>query len=1253
MNGVRETMLRSGAGTLLLTVILALAACGDRPRDPGPLPAWHEADGHRWRELREPRGDGPGFEAMPAGAAGVDFTNSLPDSAAYRNRILAQGSGVAMADVNGDSRPDLYLASVHGRNALYLNRGGWRFREITDSAGVALPEHASTGVAFADVNGDRDPDLLVGGLGDRTRLLINDGDGHFTDATDGSGLEGERGTSTLTLADVDGDGDLDLYVTNYRRRMVWDVYPERSLAIDSITRRTAGGLEVIPELRDFCRLDTTAAGPACDWIGQRDELYLNDGSGHFRRVDWTSGRFRTASGEPLEEAPRDWGLTARFHDLDDDGDQDLYVCNDFRTPDRIWLNHGNGTFRAAPFRTVRSTSMSCMAVAFSDVDRDGDTDFYSSDMLAPEGPRRKTQQHTYDPEPVPPGSLRMRVQKNYNTLQLNRGDGTFAEVARARGAAASGWTWGTMFLDVDLDGYEDLLLANGHRWDQLDADTYASPEYARASWQTRLRAFPRLDLSNVALRNRGGREFRSAGEAWGFAVEPDVSHGIARADLDADGDQDVVVSRLNRPPLLYVNRTPARRLAVRPVSRPPATPKVGATVEVRGGPGGVQTDRIGAGGMYLSGSAPGLTFAAGDADSLTISVRWPDGRRRVIDGARPGRLYEVAPPSRTDSGAATAGGVEGETDAPLFSDATEQLGGHVHSEPPFDDFRRQPHLPLQLSRLGPGVTWADLGGDGDPDLVIGTGRGGRPTIFRNDGGRLNRVSLGMATVDYDLTALLPLPDGDGGTTLLAGQSNYEAEGPEEGSSVPSALRIDPAGLAERDTVAAEVSGAVAGAMSSAGPLAAADYDGDGDLDLFVGGRVRPTGYPVAASSRLFRSEPGGLVRDRRNAAVLEDVGLVSGAVFSDQDGDGDPDLLLATEWGPVRYLRNDGGQFTDVTAEMGLDTLTGRWNGVAAGDFDEDGRLDLVLTGWGTNTRYGPSDEPLHVYYGFFGGTSDRTLDVVEARRQEWTGGVAPLLGLAELRQGMERIDGRVESFHQYARSTVEEVVGSETLAGGRHRTARQLRHLLLLNRGDGYEVRPLPPEAQRAPSFHVAVADADGDGHEDLFLTQNFFGTRPGVGWYAAGRSLWLMGDGTGHFRSVGADATGVAVYGDPRGAAVADYDGDARVDLAVSQNGARTRLFHNEGARRGLRVRLIGPRGNPRAAGAAVRVMYRSGDPGPVREVHLGSGYWSVAGPVPVLGLEPDRTVRGIRIRWPDGDTAEVPVEPGQHEVTARAGG
>ncbi|MFB6240522.1 MAG: FG-GAP repeat domain-containing protein, partial [Gemmatimonadota bacterium] len=249
--------------------------------------------------------------------------------------------------------------------------------------------------------------------------------------------------------------------------MVWDAYPERALAMDSVTREVDGELRVRPEFREYCRLDTTEAGPACEWIGEEDRLYLNDGSGRFRAADWTGGRFRTAGGEPLERAPRDWGLTARFHDLNGDGRPDLWVCNDFRSPDRIWLNRGGGRFRAAPELSVRSTSMSCMAVDFSDVDRDGDTDGYASDMLAPPGPRRKTQQHTYDPAPTPPGRIRTRVQKNHNTLQVNRGDGTFAELARARDAEASGWTWGTMFLDVDLDGREDLLLANGHRWDQL------------------------------------------------------------------------------------------------------------------------------------------------------------------------------------------------------------------------------------------------------------------------------------------------------------------------------------------------------------------------------------------------------------------------------------------------------------------------------------------------------------------------------------------------------------------------------------------------------------------------------------------------------------------------------------------------------------------------------------------------------------------------------------------------------------------
>jgi hypothetical protein len=429
--------------------------------------------------------------------------------------------------------------------------------------------------------------------------------------------------------------------------------------------------------------------------------------------------------------------------------------------------------------------------------------------------------------------------------------------------------------------------------------------------------------------------------------------------------------------------------------------------------------------------------------------------------------------------------------------------------------------------------------------------------------------------------------------------------------------------------------------ASTGALALGDVNGDGILDLFVGARVRPGAWPLPAKSRLYRgTAAGGFVPDTVNDGAMRGLGLVSGATFADVNGDGRPDLIVTSEWGPVRVLLNEGGKLVDATKRLGLSEITSRWNGVTVGDFDGDGRLDIVATSWGRNVPWRASAErPLKLLVGDFGsGVGFLLAQDDSAARTEM-----PLDPFSRLGVAIPSVRERIASYTAFSKSDAATVLGP--LAERVVRVgATTLDHMLFLNRGDHFEAHALPPLAQLAPAMSVVVADFDGDGREDLFLGQNFFPTEIGTLRFDAGAGLLLLGDGAGGFTAQGVNASGIEVLGDQRGAAAADYDGDGRVDLAVSQNGAATRLFHNTRGAPGLRVHLDAGAGNPLGVGTQLRVFVK-GKPLAVREVRAGTGYWSTDGAVTVMPLPAGADA--LWVRWPGGKTQTVPLTTGIREL------
>ena len=1184
---------------------------------------WKEVGGARVAALSIPAAGKTGFSLLPSEVTGIHFINKLSEQRAMNNVNLMNGSGVALGDYDGDGLCDIYLCNLNGTNALYKNLGNWKFKDVTQEAGVACPNQTSTGAVFADVNGDGRLDLLVTSMGGPNACFLNDGHGHFANATAAAGLVSKLGSTSMALADMDGNGTLDLYVANYGATSILRSGGALNLSYVNGREVVRGRYAQRIKIVDGMMLE----------LGEPDVLYLNDGKGKFTPVSWTDGTFLDEEGRPLAQAPWDQGLSVLCRDINGDGAPDIYVCNDAFTPDRCWINDGRGHFRALNHLALRSTSYFSMGADFADLDRDGYDDFLVVDMLSRQHRFVLTQKGEMYRQPRLPGGLDSQLQMRRNTLFLNRGDGTYAEIANFSGVAGSEWSWSCLFLDVDLDGWEDLLVSNGfaHNVDDLDTQQRIK-RMANLSVDERRRTlllYPPLATPNVAFRNQHNLTFLETGREWGFD-SPQISNGMALADLDNDGDLDVVINCLNGPVLVYRNETTAPRLAVRLRGESPNTQGIGAKIKVYGGPI-TQSQEVICGGRYMSGDDPMRVFAAGSlTNEMRIEVQWRSGKRSVVNGVKANRIYEVE-----EAGANAKGNIQHPTfdvPQPVFEDVS-QLLRHTHHEEAFDDFERQPLLGRKLSQLGPGVGWYDVDGDGWEDLLVGSGRGGSLAVYRNDGHGGFQPMTGAPLKQIatrDQTSVLGWTKGPGQTVILAGSANYE-----DGLAAGASMRqYDLAGRTMDDTFPAQA--------SSTGPLALGDLSGTGHLSLFVGGRVVAGRWPEAASSMIFRWENGKWERDEENTRCLAGVGLVSGAVFSDLDGDGKPELLLACEWGPVRVFHNEDGQLKEVTQPFGLSGYTGWWNGVTTGDLDGDGRMDIVAGNWGQNTRYqSHRAKPLRVYYGDLDGNG--TVESVQAYYDVELKKVVPEEGLDFVAKGMPFVRERFPTHRAYAEASMEEILG-DRMKAVKELEASTLESMVFLNRGDHFEARALPAEAQWAPAFAVCVGDYDGDGKEDVFLSQNFFAVNPENWRCDAGRGLWLRGDGKGNLVAVPGQQSGIQVYGEQRGAALCDYDGDGRIDLVVTQNGAETRLYHNVGARPGLRVRLKGPAGNPRAVGAQMRLSFGQRQ-GPVREIHAGSGYWSEDSAVQVLGT-PEQPTQ-LQVRWPGGKSTTNTIPQAAKEI------
>ena len=1201
--------------TALLSLVLA--GCADAPEQPAETVHGEGLSSIPLAEVGR-ASDGTLFERLEPGRSGIDFVNRWKPPLGHEHRLNSSATvgGAAIGDYDGDGLADVMLTSPHGGNRLYRNRGDFRFRDVTRKAGID-PSDWGAGVSFADVDNDGDLDLYLCVFNAPNRLYVNRGDGTFSEEAAARGLDFRGASTMMAFADYDVDGDLDAYLLTNNNA------PRKTPRFKSVM---VDGVPTVPE--EFRELADTIRFPDGRYglfpSAQYDHLYRNDGDGTFTDVSDRAGIDGNF-----------FGLSATWWDFNDDGLPDLYVANDFYGPDQLYRNNGDGTFTDVAKESLPHTPWFSMGSDAADINNDGRIDFLSSDMAGTTHYKRQLSMGAMDDMAWfyevadPPQCMR-------NALYVNTGTHRFLEAAYLAGVARTDWSWSIKFADLDNDGRVDLFVSNGMTRDWLDSDLLmlANNEFGTPSTSRHYHDSPPRAEANLAFRNLGDLEFESVGGAWGLD-DVRVSFGSALGDLDGDGDLDLVVNNFEDQAGVYRNRsTDGHRLRVRLRGTSSNRWGTGAKVTVRSGDG-LQVRFLTLAHGVMSADEPVAHFGLGGQDRVdSLEVQWPGGHVQVFRDLDADRLYTVTEPDgRAPARAAPP------SPATLFV-GSAALSGLAHIESSFDDFARQPLLPSRLSKLGPGVAWGDVDGDGDDDVYVGGARGQWQRLYLNRGdGSFEPGANEAFRADASCEDMAPLfldVDGDGDQDLYVVSGGIESEPGD--ATLRDRLYLN-GGRGDFT----KASNRLPDLRDSGSAAAAADFDRDGDLDLFVGGRVVPGEYPLTPSSRLLVNDGTGRFTDATEglAPGLESTGLVTSAVWTDVDDDGLLDLMVTHEWGPVRLWSNRGGKLVERTVEAGLSKRSGWWNGIASGDVDNDGDIDHVITNVGLNTQYRASDEqPTMLFYGDLDGAG--TMALVEAEFE--AGELVPIRGRGALTAAAPFLAEEFTSFDAFARADLHALFPGR-LDQAVRLEANSLESGVLANDGQGrFSFEPLPRLAQISPGFGVVLEDVNGDGNADLVVAQNFFGPRDETGAFNGGLGLLLTGNGDGTFDPVWPLESGVIIPGDAKGLATTDIDGDGASDFVVTINDDVPVVLENRipsGTNTAV-IRLVGDNGNPTAVGARV-VAHLSDGSRRVAEVHAGGSYISQSSSAVVMGLGDGNDLREIEVRWPDGrSTSHRPERP-----------
>lgn len=1052
------------------------------------------------------------FTLLPAAETGISFTNTLTENVHTNENVLSfqyffNGGGVAVGDINNDGLQDVLFTGNQVSNRLYLNKGNFQFEDITKQAGLTK-KNWSSGATMADVNNDGHQDIYICQAGPsndpearKNLLYINKGDGSFTEQAETYGVADGNRSTQASFFDYDQDGDLDLYVMN---EAPYFYVPLKY---------------VFEQLKDKANLEASCG-----------KLFRNNGNGSFTNVTEQAGMLKYGYGLGLVTA-----------DINHDGWVDVYVANDYSVPDYMYINNGDGTFTDRQKDCTKQIAWFGMGADVADINNDGWSDLAVVDMAANDHIRSKTLM-----QPMNSQNFRTYVeylgyqyQFMYNALQLSTGrlPGTtdrvaFSNIANMAGVANTDWSWAALFADFDNDGHKDYFVSNGYRRYALDNDFRNMVQQTRQQYNGKLppdvreqlyQQIPSVKLPNLLYHSNGELGFENKSAALGVG-QPSYSNGAAYADLDNDGDLDLLVSNIEDAAFVYRNNATEQgnnylQLTFETGARTAENLNATATIFYGADEQQQFLENTPVRG-YQSAVGEQLHFGLGNMEQVDrVIVSWPDNHTLVIRNPAINSAISV-----NKANASPTRDAEEEIAWPLISATASKSGlTPVHHENEFDDFEREVLLPHKQSALGPFLAVGDVTGDGREDVFVGGAAGSSGTLMLQGEDRFKIAPSQPWKADAaceDLGATLFDADGDGDLDLYVVSGGNEL--PEGHKAYQDRLYLNNGSgnfsKAGNALPAMQVSGLA---------VSAHDVDGDGDNDLLIGGRAIPGRYPHAPRTFLLQNDGAGTFTDvtATNAPDLLNPGLINAIEWLDLDGDNDDDLVLAGEWMPVSFYRNDGGKFSNITSELGMENTNGWWYSLAVADVDGDGDSDLIAGNIGTNTKFHPSQEkPLHLFSDDL--DANGTCDVVLGK--DYKGALVPTRGRQCSSEQMPFVAQKFPSYRAFAEASIQDIYTPEKLNSALHHEAREFRSMVFVREGDSFTASPLPAQAQMAPINGIVVADFSKNGHPDLLIAGNMFGAEIETPRYDAGMGLLLENSGHGDFVPVPAAQSGFYVPGD-----------------------------------------------------------------------------------------------------------------------------